>query len=391
MALFERSVELNRVELSLRRFPVVGLVGPRQVGKTTLARMLRERHPGPPILDLERPADRARLEDVELALGGLEGLVILDEVQRLPALFPALRVLVDRPEARARFLVTGSASPELLQLGSESLAGRIEWLELSGFGLDEVGPASLERLWLRGGFPRSFLAESDADAAAWRRAWIAAVLHRDLPALGVRVSPVALERAFAMLAWRHGQLWHAAELARSLAISEPTARRYLDVLTETFLVRQLRPYFANIEKRQVKAPKVWVRDSGLLHSLLDVEHIGQLERTPLVGASWEGFVIEQILRATGARGDQAWFWATHGGAELDLLITAGGARLGFEVKRTTAPTLTRSMHTALADLGLDHLWVVHAGGERWEMAPHVTALPARSVPSELAGLRTGAS
>lgn len=367
---------LARIDAALRVTPVVGLVGARQVGKTSVARTVRLTHPGPPVLDLERPSDLARLADLELALGAMEGLVILDEVQQLPALFPVLRVLVDRPANPARFLITGSASPGLLRLGSESLAGRITWIPVDGFDLAEFG--DLDTLWVRGGYPRSALADSDADAAAWRRAYLQALVHRDLPALGIDVPTRALERMLGMIAHRHGQPWNGAELARSLAVSQPTIRRWLDILVGVFLLRELKPWSANVGKRQVRSPKVYVRDTGLLHTLLDLETQWDIERHPVVGASWEGLVIREASRVLGAREDQTWFWRTHTGAELGLLIT-GARRVGVEVKRTTAPTLTPSMRAALADLELDVLYVVHAGSGSWKMADRVMAVAAQDM------------
>ena len=364
----------------------MGLIGARQVGKSTLARVLRQRHPGPPILDLERAQDAARLADPELALGGMSGLVVLDEVQHQPSLFPALRVLVDRVDNPARFLLTGSAGPELLKLGAESLAGRIEWIHLDGFDLSELHSSDLHRLWLRGGMPKSFLAQNDVNAAIWRRQYLQSLLFRDLPSLGIRVAPKALERFLVMLAHRHGQPWNGAEMARSLSVSQPAARRYLDLLTQAFLLRQQQPWSANVGKRQVKSPRVWVRDTGLLHSLLDLDTLTAVERHPVVGASWEGFIIETARRALGAREDQAFFWRTHAGAELDLLVVAGGKSIGVEVKRTTAPKMTKSMRSALSDLELDALFLVHAGDASWDMADGVRAVSAADLLGELGGV-----
>lgn len=371
-----RREAIQRIEDALRVTPVVGIIGARQVGKTSLARELRLTHPGPPLLDLERPADLERIADPELALRELSGLIVLDEVQQLPALFPVLRVLVDRPGNSTRFVLTGSASPGLLRLGSESLAGRITWIPIEGFNLEELG--DLDTLWVRGGFPRSALAESDADAAAWRRAYLQALLHRDLPALGIDVPTRALERMLVMLAHRHGQPWNGAAFARALGVSQPTVRRWLDILVGAFLLRELKPWHANVEKRQVRSPKVYLRDVGILHTLLDLDTRRDIERHPIVGVSWEGLVLREAERALGAREDQSWFWATHAGAELDLLVT-GSRRVGVEVKRTTAPTLTPSMRVALADLELDILYVIHAGDGCWKMADRVEAVAAREM------------
>lgn len=375
-----RRRHLDAVGRLLGRFPVVGLLGARQVGKTTLARTwLRARAGRAVSFDLENPADLARLTDPMLALEARQGLVVLDEIQRRPELFPVLRVLADRRPRRARFLVLGSASPALLRQGSESLAGRIAYYELPGLSLREAGPRMAERLWLRGGFPRSFLARSDAASMEWRRAFLRTFLERDLPALGVNVAAGTMRRFWTMLAHHHGQLWNASEFGRSFGVADTTVRGYLDKLTDAFMVRQLQPWHENIGKRQVRAPKVYVRDSGLLHTLLDAPARSDLEVHPKVGASWEGFILEQLIQQLGARPEACHFWRTHTGAELDLLIMRGSRRLGFEIKRTTAPAVTPSMRSALADLKLDSLTVVHAGSESFPLAPRVTAMGWRSI------------
>ncbi len=368
----------------LVRYPVVGILGARQVGKTTLARQFlqHQRRPGT-IFDLERAQELARLEDAELGLRDLRGIVVLDEIQRRPELFAALRVLADRPRRPARFLVLGSASPELLRQSSESLAGRIAYHELPALRLDEVGAESFARLWLRGGFPRSYLAGSNAQSATWRREFIRTFLERDVPQLGIRIPSAALERFWAMLAHYHGQIWNSSEFARSFGVSHHVVRRYLDVLEATFMLRTLRPWAANIGKRQVKSPKVFVRDSGILHSFLEIESTRDLERHPKLGASWEGFVIEVIAHQLGARPEQCYFWATHTGAELDLMIVRGGRRYGFEIKRTTAPRVTPSMRAALVDLDLVRLDVVHAGSESFPLAPKIRAIAAQRLLDEL--------
>ncbi len=360
----------------LARNPVVALLGARQVGKTTLARELAGATRRSEFFDLERAADVARLTDPELALGPLRGIVVLDEIQRRPDLFPALRVLADRPRSPARFLVLGSAAPELLRQGSESLAGRIAFHELPGLGLTEVGANALDRLWLRGGFPRAFTARSTSESAAWRRDFVRTFLERDVPQLGIGIPSVTLERFWSMLAHYHGQIWNASEFGRSFGVSHHAVRRYLEALEGTFMLRVLRPWAENLAKRQVKSPKVYVRDSGLLHTLLDIDDSSHLERHPKVGASWEGFVVEVLIQRLGARADQCYFWATHSGAELDLLVIDGTRRFGFEVKRTTAPGVTPSMRHALSDLGLTRLDVVHAGTETFPLAPSVRAVAA---------------
>jgi hypothetical protein len=372
----------------LQRHPVVAILGARQVGKTTLARAVSHNYPGPTHwFDLEDPADLARLADPMLALGDRRGLVVLDEVQRVPALFTTLRVLADRPRRPARFLVLGSASPDLLRQSAESLAGRIAYHDLRGFDLEEAGARRWSALWLRGGFPRSFLARSDAASAEWRRDFVRTFLERDLPQLGVGVPAPTLHRFWSMLAHYHGQVWNASELARAFGVADTTVRRYLDLLTGTFVVRQLPPWHANVGKRQVKSPKIYLSDSGLLHTLLGLTTRGELERHPKIGASWEGFALQAVVDRLGARPDECFFWATQAGAELDLLVARGRQRLGFEFKRTTVPSLTRSMHTALADLGLQRLDVLHAGAHTYRLAPQVRAVALARLLEDLAPLR----
>jgi predicted AAA+ superfamily ATPase len=354
---------------------VVGLLGPRQVGKTSLARELAATWPAPvTFFDLERPSDLARLEEPELALEPLRGLVVLDEIQRRPELFPMLRVLADRPRKPARFLVLGSASPDLLRQESESLAGRIAFHELRGFELSEVPAKRHGRLWLRGGFPPSFLAASDTASLAWRQDFVRTFLERDLGALGIQVPAPTLRRFWTMLAHVHGQVLNWSELGRSMGVSDQTVRRYADHLSGALVVQQLQPWHANISKRQVKTPKLYVRDSGLLHALLDIGTPEQLETSPRLGASWEGFVIGQIMAHLRVEPERCFFWATHQGAELDLLVFEGSRRFGFEVKRTAAPSLTLSMRTALQTLRLDRLDVVHAGKETFPLGKNVRAV-----------------
>ena len=382
--MIERHRHLRVIGQLLSRHPVVAILGARQVGKTTLARALIARRPGPStIFDLEDPTDVARLGDPMLAFERLRGLVVLDEIQRRPEIFPILRVLVDRPQAGLRFLVLGSASPALLRQSSESLAGRIAYYELPGLSVDEVGAAQLSTLWLRGGFPRSFLARSGTASMEWRRDFIQTFLERDLPQLGVTIPAATLRRFWLMLAHYHGQVWNASEFGRAFGVSDTTVRRYLDVLTSTFVVRQLAPWSENLGKRQVKAPKIYLSDSGLLHALLGLGTHRDLEGHPKVGASWEGFMLGVVVQHLSARPEHCYFWATHAGAELDLLVVEGRRRLGFEVKHTTAPTLTRSMRSALTDLRLTRLEVIHAGRETFPLAPRVRAVAAFSVLDEI--------
>jgi len=380
----DRPGHRQRVETLLRQFPVVAILGPRQVGKTTLAgRVVAARRRDVTTFDLENAEDLTLLRDPLLALRPLRGLVVIDEVQRRPELFQTLRVLVDEPRVRRRFLVLGSASPELLRQTSESLAGRIAYHELGGFALEETGAARWERLWRRGGFPRSFLARSDAASERWRRELIRNYLERDLPALGLRLPAPTLRRFWMMLAHYHAQVWNASEIARSFGVAHTTVQRYLDVLTETFMIRQLQPWHENLGKRQVKAPRLFVRDSGVLHALLGATSVRELETHPKVGASWEGFGLESVIARLRAEPEECFFWATHSGAELDLLVVRGRRRLGFEFKRSTTPALTRSMHVASEDLRLTKLWVVHAGERAFDLAPRIRALPLARLLEEL--------
>jgi predicted AAA+ superfamily ATPase len=326
--------------------PVVAILGPRQVGKTTLARTLGAGWPGPVThFDLESEEDLARLGSPSLTLGPLKGLVILDEIQRRPELFPALRVLADRPDSTTRFLVLGSASGDLLRQTSESLAGRIGYHRLRGLAFDEVGPSELDRLWLRGGFPRSFLAPQEAASIEWRLSFLQTFLERDLPQLGVRTPAETLRRFWSMVAHYHAQTWNGAEIARAFGIGESSVRRYLDLLTDALVLRQLHPWHTNLAKRQVRSPKIYVEDSGLLHSLLGVETREDLEGHPKIGASWEGFLVKEIIERLNARTEECYFWGVHTGAELDLLVVSGKHRLGFEIKRTDAPSMTPSIRS----------------------------------------------
>jgi uncharacterized protein len=378
--LLRRAAHERTVAALLRSNPVVALLGARQTGKTTLAReVARGWSGGVHRFDLEDPADLQRLGEPMLALRALRGLVVIDEVQLRPDLFPVLRVLADRPRTPARFLVLGSAAPELLRQTSETLAGRIAFHLLGGFDLAEVGREKAGRLWLRGGFPRSFLARSDTVSFDWRTTLVRTYIERELGQLGVGVPPATLSKFWAMLAHHHGQILNSAELARAFGVSDATVRRYLEVLVGTFLVRRLPPFFENLAKRQVKSPKVYLTDTGILHALLGIHTTLDLARHPKIGASWEGFAIAQIVDRLRARPEECFFWATHAGAELDLLVIRGRRRLGFEIKRTDAPRLTPSMRTALADLSLDELTVVHAGLHAFPMAPRVRALPLRGV------------
>jgi predicted AAA+ superfamily ATPase len=370
-----RPRHVERIRDLFQVCPVVAILGARQVGKTTLAREFARLQGGPVAhLDLEDPDVVARLAEPRLALGHLEGLVVIDEVQRRPDLFPILRVLVDREGNSARFLLLGSASPDLLRQTSESLAGRIAYHHLDGFALDEVGIGAADTLWWRGGFPRSFLATSDPASVAWRRSFVRTFLERDLPQLGSQVPPASLHRFWRMIAHYHGQTWNGAELARAFGVAATTVRRYLDVFTGALVLRQLPPWHENLTKRQVRSPKVYVADSGLLHSLLGVDSQADLHAHPKVGASWEGLVLQEMVAALGAHSEECYFWATHAGAELDLFVARGAHRIGVEVKRTTSPGLTKSMHTAIASLRLDRLYLVHAGEHSFPLSDTAEAV-----------------
>jgi len=368
-----RKVHLAATTKALQRSPVTALLGPRQCGKTTLARQIAAKQHPSHYFDLESPADRQRLQNPELVLSALTGLIILDEIQLAPELFSVLRVLADRPGDATRFLILGSASTDIIRNVSESLAGRIEFIELSGFDTTEVPDENIERLWLRGGFPRALLATSEEDSLAWREGFIRTFLERDIPQLGINIPSQAMRRFWTMLAHAHGQTWNASELARSMSLSDKTVRNYLDILTGTYMVRQLQPWHENLSKRQVKAPKIYLRDSGLLHSLLSIRSRHDLLGHPRLGASWEGFALEQTMSIL--RPADAYFWATYSGAELDLLFFNHGRRYGVEFKFSETPKVTRSMHSALDDLCLDHLWVVYPGRHAYPAHDKITVLP----------------
>ena len=371
---------LQRIDEAFGVHTVAALLGPRQCGKTTLARILVERDGGA-FFDLESPVDRQRLAAPLTALERLRGLVVLDEIQRRPDLFELLRVLVDRVDNPARFLVLGSASPGLVRDVSETLAGRVGFVDLGGLSLAEVGAEHRDRLWSRGGFPRSFLAPDDRASFAWREAFVRTFLERDLPQLGISIPAEALRRFWTMVAHAHGQVWNATSLGRSLGASDHTVRRYLDVLAGAYVVRVLPPWFENLKKRQVKAPKVFVRDTGLLHVLLQLPDFDALTGHPKAGQSWEGFAVEQILDRLETR--DAYFWGTHAGAEIDLFIIHRGRRVGFEIKLADAPRVSRSMRTAIDDLRLDRLVVVVPSGPTYEIEERITVTALAAIESDL--------
>jgi len=371
--MISRKRYINELNSAIHRAPIVSLLGPRQCGKTTLARLFGEKHQAT-YFDLESIPDQRRLQNPELMLGSLAGLVILDEIQLMPELFSVLRVLVDRPGSQAKFLILGSASPHIIKNVSETLAGRTEFIELSGFNLQETGTGTknLEKLWLRGGFPLSFLAGSNQDSLAWRENFIRTFLERDIPQSGIMIPAQAMRRFWTMLAHYHGQTFNASELGRSLGLSGKTIRSYLDILTGTFMVRQLQPWHENISKRQVKAPKIYFRDSGILHSLLDIPDRHYLMGHPRLGASWEGFALEQILRIIGPV--EPYFWSTYSGAEVDLFFSKNGKRYGIECKFNEAPKISKSMHIALNDLGLSHLYVLYPGKDSYPVAENISVV-----------------
>lgn len=363
---------VEAIRKGFKTHPVVAILGPRQCGKTTLSQLYVEEEGlkgKAHFFDLEDPADLASLSYPKGALEPLDQLIVLDEVQRLPELFPLLRVLVDKKKKGQRFLLLGSASRELLRQSSESLAGRIAYIELTPFSLREVDDPL--QLWVRGGFPKAYLAESIEDSSYWRKQYISTFLERDLPNLGVRIAPLALRRFWMMLTHYHGQLFNGSEIGKSLGVSDTTVRHYLDVLTATFMVRQLLPWFENISKRQVKRPKIYFRDSGLYHSLQEIGDFSSLLHHPRLGASWEGFALEEVTRFYGAAAEECFFWAIHGQAELDLLLVRDGKRMGFECKYCDAPRLTKSMQIALDTLQLDRLYVIYPGSRNYLLSEKV--------------------
>ncbi len=362
----------ERITQALDRSRIVVLLGPRQCGKTTLAREFLSPDSAN-YFDLEDPVSLMRLEEPMTALRELEGLVVIDEIQRRAELFPILRVLADRNPLPARFLILGSASPDLLRQSSESLAGRVEVITMGGFDLAEVGSEASAKLWLRGGFPDSFTAANESDSFSWRKNFIQTFLERDLPQAGISIAPMALFRFWSMLAHYHGQVWNAAEPAKSLGVSQPTVRRYLDLLTGFFMVRQLAPWHANLKKRQVKSPKIYFRDSGLLHQILGIRSEKDLLGSPKCGASWEGYVIEEAIQT--CQPDESYFWGTHNGAEIDLIMVKDGRLIGVECKRMDAPKLTPSMQIAMEDLKLDRIAVIYPGLKRYPLTDKIEAVP----------------
>ncbi|MFA5859496.1 MAG: ATP-binding protein [Elusimicrobiota bacterium] len=386
--MINRKIELSAILRFLKSYPVVGLIGARQVGKTTVARIIGSQWKGKvSYFDAENPEDQARLADPMIALKSLTGLVVIDEIQRLPQIFSVLRVLADRPGNKVKFLVLGSASPELLKQGSESLAGRIKYYEIGGFRINDIEMKNVEQLWFRGGFPKSYLSRSSKESFEWRQSFISTFLERDIPQLGININSVTLRRFWTMLANYHGQIWNSSEFARSFGVADTTVRGYLDRLTSALVVRQLLPWHANISKRQVKMPKIYLSDSGLLHTLLNLRTIQDVEGHPKLGASWEGFLLDQVIRHIDADKNECYFWATHAGAELDLLIVRGRQRIGFEFKRATAPKITPSMISAKQDLKLDELTVIFYGNTSFPLKEGIRAVGAENIIEDIKPLK----
>ena len=367
---------INSIDIGFSVHPIVALLGPRQCGKTTLSRQFARNIKNKDIhfFDLENPNDLARLDNPTLALQDLDGIIIIDEVQRSPELFPVLRVLVDK-RPNVKYLLLGSASTDLLTQSSESLAGRISYLEIGGFSLGHLAIKNINKLWVRGSFPRSFLAGSEKSSYQWRQDFVTTFLERDVPALGLNIPAKMLRRFWLMLSHYHGQIFNASEIGRSMSVSDNTARRYLDVLSGTFLVRQIQPWYYNTKKRLVKRPKLYFRDSGILHSLLAIENYHDVVTSPKLGASWEGFALQQVIEHLNLREEEVFYWAVHTGAELDLVFLRKGKLWGVELKYSEAPKLTKSMKSAIEELSLEHLWVVYPGDTSYSLSSNASAVP----------------
>ncbi len=371
-----------QIRTALKRSKITAILGPRQCGKTTLSREI-SRHQSTHFLDLESPSDRTKLQNPELYLSNIPGLVIIDEIQQMPELFPVLRVLSDKVQNNGRFLILGSASPDIIKKASESLAGRVEFVDLHGFDISETGTDEINRLWLRGGFPLSYLAENENDSIAWREGFVRTFLQRDIPQFGINIPPETLRRFWTMLAHSHGQLLNSSQLASSMGMSDKTIRSYIDILSSTYMIRPLPPWHANLKKRQVKSPKIYIRDTGLLHHLLGITTMDTLMGHPQSGASWESFVIEQIMRINPIL--QSYFWSTYSGAELDLFTILGNKRIGIEIKFTETPKTTKSMHSSIKELDLSKLYVIYPGSDRYPIHELIEACPLSDFINEISG------
>lgn len=373
--MIKRLTDVENIKKLLDTFPVVAILGPRQCGKTTISKEFNAEH----YFDLENPRDAARLEHPQLTLEDLSGLVTIDEIQRMPDLFPLIRYMVDNKPGQ-KYLVLGSASRELLRQSSDSLAGRIGYYGLEGFRVSDVGAGNFKQLWLRGGFPRSYTAKSDDESLLWRENYITTFLEKDIPQLGIDIPSQSLRRFWKMLSHYHGQVINYSELGRSFGISDTTVKKYIDILESTFMIRIQPPWYVNLGKRLVKSPKIYLKDSGIFHSLMAIENLEQLTAHNKLGASWEGFALECVAKSVGKRDEEMYFWSTHSGAEVDLFWQKGGKNWGVEFKYMDAPRLSKSMQIALTDLELEHLWVVYPGDDRYRLANNITALPLKQIP-----------
>ncbi len=376
----KRETIIQKINTALDRSTIVSMLGPRQCGKTTLAKMIANDVSESHFFDLEHPSEVAKLQNPLLALEDLTGLIILDEIQLMPELFPVLRVLADRKNSSATFLLLGSASPDILKKSSETLAGRVEFVPIGCFDLGEIGQ-KVNELWIKGGFPKSFIAKTLNNSFSWRENFVMTFLERDLGRFGVQVSPQTMRRFWFMLAHSHGHMWNASDISRSLGISFMTAKRYVDILTNAFMVRQLQPWFENISKRQIKSPKIFIRDSGIFHYLINVKTKDELLGHPKLGASWEGFVTEQIINICGER--KCYYWRTRAGAELDLLYLHGLKKIGFEMKCADSVNITKSMRIATNDLNLAHLYVIYPGNDSYRIDEDITAISISDLLSKL--------
>ncbi|OIO73627.1 MAG: hypothetical protein AUJ85_07530 [Elusimicrobia bacterium CG1_02_37_114] len=372
--IIQRKKDIKRIRYLISNFPVTAILGPRQSGKTFLAKQIKYSH----YFDLENPRDLSRFENSRLTLEELEGLIVIDEIQRHPELFDVIRYLVDnRP--KQKYLILGSASGNLMKQSSESLAGRIGYHNLGGFSISDVGRENVKKLWLRGGLPRSFLAGSDKNSFLWLENYISTFLERDIPQLGITIPVNTLRKFWLMLSHYHGNIMNYSELGRSFGISDMTVRKYIDILEQTFMVRLLQPWFANIGKRLVKSPKIYMREPGIFHSLLSVENFKQLSIHNKLGASWEGFALECTVKALNKKNEELFFWNTHAGAELDLFWQNGGKNWGIEFKYIDAPKTTRSMHSAIEDLNLSHLWIIYPGDQSYRISENITVMPLNEI------------